>query len=71
MGPEPEYCCCCGDPTEKAGRGDGSIYVEATATIPLGQHPESAAVYPGEELGPLCDRCYDRLTELDWIKTDE
>lgn len=29
--PKIEYCFCCGEPTGKAGPGDGSIYCECGA----------------------------------------
>lgn len=41
-----EYCYRCSEPTGHAGRGDGSLYVDAITT--------------GREVGPLCDRCYSQ-----------
>jgi len=46
-----EYCCDCGEPTGRAGRGDDSIYVEVD----------------GQEIGPLCEECladYEQQQEL-------
>lgn len=45
---ELEYCCVCGDATDRAGRADDSLYVE---TI-------------GDEIGPLCVRCYDKIQSV-------
>ena len=36
-----EYCCKCGEPTGRAGRGDDSIYIDVG----------------GQEVGPLCVDC--------------
>lgn len=51
-----ERCCECDEPTERAGRGDGSIYAENAKT--------------GDEIGPLCSECYDRLCAEGVITND-
>lgn len=47
MASDLERCCECDDPTGRAGRGDDSIYAEVVAT--------------GDEIGPLCSECFNRL----------
>jgi hypothetical protein len=44
-----EYCVICGQQTERAGKGDDSMFYELTN---------------GEELGPLCYHCMDVLERL-------
>ena len=44
-----EYCWECGEPTGKAGRGDGSIYIN----------------YPDKEVGPLCNECRNNHWECE------
>jgi hypothetical protein len=63
-----EMCCFCFDPTGRAGRRVDSIYAVADTDFPIGSHPESSFAKAGEEVGPMCPRCYGRLSELGWIK---
>jgi len=44
-----EYCNLCGEPTDKAGRSDDSIYLKT----------------PGAEVGPLCNSCHNALRRDD------
>lgn len=52
-----EYCCICGNPTGRAGRGEDSIY--------------ATRLLDGDEIGPLCEDCYAELKEAESIETDE
>ena len=52
-----EYCCQCGDLTGRAGRGEDSIYVTILST--------------DQEVGPLCESCYDKLRSSGDIQNDE
>lgn len=42
-----ERCCVCTDPTGKAGRFDGSLYIE----------------WSKGAIGPLCEECYDAIRD--------
>lgn len=44
MFPPKEYCCDCGEPTGKAGRGDGSLYVYED-----GSGPYCDECFPGSD----------------------
>ena len=52
-----EYCCECDNPTERAGRSEDSIY----ADFMIG----------GDEIGPLCWKCYENLVAAKIIKPNE
>ncbi len=55
-----EYCQLCGDATGRAGRADDSIYAELLRDW----HRPDGAIWPaGEEVGPLCVKCYCELTD--------
>ena len=52
-----EYCCECDNPTGRAGRGEDSIFAEF--------------IIGGDEIGPLCWECYNKLLAAKMIKPDE
>ena len=59
-----ETCCVCGEPTGRAGVGDGSIYVDLCVDwLPLG--PEGPRFGFGETVGPLCCGCYQMAVEAE------
>ena len=51
--PELEYCEVCGGETHREGICEDSLYIETYAKV--GVHKI--------EIGPLCEACYDELTE--------
>ena len=62
---EYEHCSECGNITGKAGRGDGSIYVELKRDYHRGGGDGNRPIEPaGTELGPLCLVCYHELSHL-------
>jgi len=56
---EKEFCIICDEPTGNAGKGDGSIY-GLLMVDHLGR-PR------GDEIGPLCDSCFDKLADDEMI----
>ena len=50
-----ERCCECDDYTERAGKGDGSLY---------------PTLVSGQELGPLCWDCFDELRSYGLVLED-
>ena len=63
---EYEYCQLCGMKTEKAGRADDSIYADLQHDL-----PSPIRLTKGDEIGPLCELCYDDLLQLGFIKPDK
>ncbi len=63
-----EYCCHCSTPTEKAGRGEDSIYLDAIGVGPLCEKCYDALIKELEDcgalesLGPLKDAVEEFLT---------
>jgi hypothetical protein len=62
-----ETCCICGDPTGKAGRSDDSIYKECVSAFQFTPNPDGPYAMVGEEIGPLCPDCCDRLESLGYV----
>lgn len=65
---ELERCCMCDDPTGKAGRSDDSIYKECVHAFQAQPNPDGATILPGEEVGPLCGECYEKLMSHGFIE---
>lgn len=71
MGDKPlEYCCVCGEPTGRAGRGDDSIYRIAAQHFCTSPNGVSGNVVAGEEIGPLCPGCNETLTNLGFLEAE-
>lgn len=56
-----EYCFLCGGETEKAGCNDDSIFVYLQKAI------DTKKI--GDEIGPLCNECYDALLQINAVKS--
>ena len=61
---EHEFCCNCDDETGKAGRGDGSIYMTLIRDWHWTRGIRTEVVTEaGEEVGPLCESCYEKMRD--------
>lgn len=65
-----EHCCLCGDETGRAGRADDSIYLECVHAFQATPNPDGPSIMPGEEVGPLCVSCRDRLVSFGYVKDE-
>lgn len=64
-----ELCCLCNEPTGRAGRSEDSIYLvclEEPVYCECCVPPEPSIV-PGQEAGPLCPGCYQRLLTMGYV----
>ncbi len=72
-----EHCCHCDQPTGKAGRGDGSIYIDALDLGPLCEECWHAAVEEIKSDAGISDleaeveRLLQRIKELEDAASDD
>ena len=60
-----EMCQICDSETGHSGKGDDSLYGELN--YPIWEMLELTA---GDEVGPLCYRCYSSLQQIEYIDQD-